>query len=381
MRLVRGRVTAWWSKIRAPVRYAVADPAGGAVLLRVPDYVEPSADDALLVSRIYEAFSRMKQAQGSAPAVFLPSSLWQEQLDESYTPMRTREAGGSLDEFHFYLANFGAWKRFTGITWSTLHHEARTLTQRRKLIETYVNLLRTWTWMHGGRKSPAALDHPLHGNQVGAQLASGFVTISSFPMEYYASLLAPLAAASGPRPAIAELGAGYGNLAYYLLSQLPAATFVDFDLPETLSVAAYFLMKTFPDKRALLYGEGQYDPSSRSDFDLVFLPSWEISRLSPRSVDLFSNYASLGEMTAEAARTYVSAITRATKYFFHVNHEVFRNVYGEGDASLLAHEYPVPAEEFDLLSRSPELFISTLNGTLDYASQSFVYLYGRRVRS
>lgn len=358
------------------VRYAVSNPAAGIVTLHTPDYVEPSNEDAELVARIFRAYARMKRDQARAPAVFLPSSMWE--LAEAYAPLRSALTEDKLEDFQFFLANFGAWEQYTGITWSTTLREARSFRERRALEnETFYKLFKLWQWFYGGRKPASALEHPHHGNQSGAYVEGTFVTISSFPLEVYGSLLAGIAQSSRERPIVAELGAGYGILAYYFLSHLEHSTFVDFDLPETLCVAAYFLLKSFPEKRALLYGEADYDPGLHSDFDLVLLPNWEVEKIGHGTVDMFLNYASLGEMTGEAVNRYVALIANATRYFFHVNHDRIRNVYDDGSEGLLSYEYPLPPE-FDLLFRFPELFITTMKGKIDLESDSFAYLYRRR---
>jgi len=359
-------------------RYFLSNPASGIVRLHAPNYVQPDPGDHDLVARIFESFVRMKADQSQARELYLPASIWEEQLARAYAPLRNALKSGDLSPFLFFLTNFGAWKEYTGITWSTTHQEAQS--RARKLIlqnETFLYLLRIWSWFYGGRKPVSALDLPRHGNHSGAFVDGAFVTISSFPLEVYGSQLARLAAGRSDRPVIAELGGGYGNLAYYTLSRQNASTYVDFDLPETLCVAAYYLLKSFPEKRALLYGEADYEASRHGEFDLVFMPNYAIEKLGSETVDVFANYASLGEMTREAVSNYVGAITNATKYFFHVNHDRVPSVYEDGSRGLLAYEYPIPPT-FELLFRYPELFFTMYKGSFDMESNSFAYLYERK---
>ncbi len=152
--------------------------------------------------------------------------------------------------------------------------------------------------------------------------------------------------------------------------------FIDFDLPEVVSVAAYFLAKSYPEKRVLLYGENDYGPDTHGRYDLIFMPSYEIAKVGTSTVDLFANASSLGEMTRDAARNYVERIVDGTDYFLHINHDRLANVFEGGERALLAHEYPVPGDKFDLLFRYPELFQLTSGGFVDLRSDSFIYLYG-----
>src|SRR5207248_361128 len=115
--------------------------------------------------------------------------------------------------------------------------------------------------------------------------------------------------------------------------------------------ATYFLLKSFPSRSALLYGEGEIDIDAH---DLVLMPPWALHELPPRSVDLFVNKNSLGEMDGDAARNYVQLIAERARYFFHMNHERFRNDFGDGRRSLVASEYDLPGDAFKLLFRLPE---------------------------
>jgi hypothetical protein len=107
------------------------------------------------------------------------------------------------------------------------------------------------------------------------------------------------------------------------------------------------------------------------------MPPWVLRELEPDSVDLFVNKNSLGEMTADAARNYVRLIADATRYFFHMNHDRFRNEFGGGERSLLASEYEVPST-MKLLYRLPELGHALVPRSIGGGgSDIYVYLYER----
>jgi putative sugar O-methyltransferase len=358
-------------RLRA-AKYAFRDPTAGSIRLHSPELVDPDPADRPLVERLYAAFHAMKAAQRSSPPVFQPSSLWQKQLDESYALLN-----GSLDEFHFYLSNFGAWPTYTGINWSDSHHGVRKSRLKSRVMknERFAKQHQLWRWFYGDRKPLQACAHPLYGNQSGAFIDGVFTALPSFSAEVTASIIVDMVKAEA-RPVIAELGAGYSPIGYYVLAGLKAAAYIDIDLPETLTVAAYFLMKSFPDRRALIYGEGPYTPRAADDYDLVFMPNFEIASLG--EVSAFYNGSSLGEMTRETADLYLGHITRAAGLILHANHEHRRNVYDDGSSSYLAFEYPVPSGEFDLLFRYPEIFGLTNEGYLNFENDTFQYLYRRR---
>lgn len=350
------------------------------IVLHSPEYIRPDPGERHMVERIFISYQQMKKDQEQAPACYAPSSLWRSQLEQAYGDLIAGWKGNDIERFHFFLANFGAWKTYLGLESSPFIGEcARSRLKRRYMQrDVFERQLKIWRWFQGDEKPLSRLSYPTHGNQAGAFIDGVFVGVGSFFNEVYGSLLCGLVA-HRPRPVVAELGAGYGKLAHFLLRDLTDFTYVDFDLPETLCVAAYYLIKAFPGRRSVLYGEAEYGPEAHDRYDLIFMPGFLISRLAPRSVDLFVNKNSLGEMTREGAAHYVAQITRATRqYFFHMNHDVRPCLFEDGQRGLLGREYPLPEDQFRLLVRYPDLGHMVYRGSLDFDQDVFFYLYLRR---
>lgn len=351
------------------------------VRLHCPPYVSPPADEVEVVTRIFDAFCRMKEAQASAPEVYRPTSLWQVQLERSYRPLSEGAAERDLGRFHRFLANFGVWEEYTGIEEGQLvRRSMRTPLGRAYLARVFEVLAHLWNHHYGGREPFAALARPAHGNLAGAWIDDVLVTVDSFFSEIYGRLIAGMVGDVG-RPVIVELGGGSGRLAYYATRDLAQSTYVDFDLPETLAVAAYYLMLAYPKKRALLYGEAPYEPAAAHErYELVFMPPFEIEKLASGRADIFVNETSLGEMSAEAVANYIRHVARAApRYIFHMNHDRNRNLYADGDRSLLSCEYPIPSDRYKLLFRYPELKHLLYGGAIDYASDTGLWLYEKTV--
>jgi hypothetical protein len=369
------------SWLRAP-GYLLFNPAATRVAVHAPPHVSPDPADGPLVERIFRSYRRMKEDQRGSPPVYLPADTWQRQLDVAYEYLNSGLRNNDVGRFHHFLANFGAWPHYTGVTWSTLIHGASRSVLKTRHLENEVFLRQSnlWRWFYGGRRPVEALDHPLHGNQSGAYVDGVFTTVSSYPAEVYGSVMAGLLAPSR-RPVIAEVGAGYGVFPYYLLRGLDDYSYVDFDLPETLCLAAYFLSKSFPEKRVLLYGEAEYSVESHGEYDLVFMPGYSIERLADSSAELFLNTFSLGEMAPATAANYVHHIARIARYFLHMNHDRVPNVFGNAERGLLGYEYPMPLDRFRLLYRYPDLFHMTNWGFLNFASDTFTYLYERNAEA
>ena len=126
----------------------------------------------------------------------------------------------------------------------------------------------------------------MHGNQCGAWIDGTFVVMGAFFGEIYGSILRNVIDEID-RPIVAELGAGYGKMPYFTLSGKDSC-FIDFDLPEILCLASYFLMRSWPEKKALLYGEEEYSEHQHDRYDLIFMPSFEIEKVGIESIGINS---------------------------------------------------------------------------------------------
>ena len=177
---------------------------------------------------------------------------------------------------------------------------------------------------------------------------------------------------------ILEIGGGYGKLAYYLLKNISNYTYIDLDIPETLTLASFFLSKSFPNKKNLFYGESNFNNNTLNEFDLIFLPPWEIETIQDNSLNLAINKNSLGEMSPETARNYINHIHRTSKYFFSMNHEYFRNHFDDGKKSLINKEYNIDKKFMELI-RYPDLGHLTYEGNkLDLDNNIFFYIYEKK---
>lgn len=359
------------------LRYLFSNPAPH-IVVHCPEYVEPDKADLPLVERIFNSFKNMKEDEQKAKHVYRPSKLWSDQLADSHGLMTAAVRENDISKFHYFLANFGAWRKYIGIESPNLIRDnMQSFIKRRYLQnEIFKYQLDHWKRFYGGRKPIEALSYPAFGNQLGAFIDGHFIGLGSFYNEIYGTNLSELIDDTD-HPVVADLGAGYGKLAYFLLRERQRFTFIDVDLPENVCLAAYYLMKTFSDKKALLYGE---DPlaGDLKQWDLIFIPSYEIEKLPSNSIDLFVNKSSLGEMSSESVENYVPHILRTTKYFFHINHEVYPNYYEKGERGLLGYEYPVPADQFRLLLRHPDIEFFLRIDYSDLSMDNFVYLYERR---
>ena len=346
------------------------------IKLHTPKIIEVNTLDSHLASRIFASYKKMKSDQKKTLGLFKPSAMWQLLIDRDYKILKESVETNDLNKFMFFLSNFGNWKDYLAIENNLLIKEySKNFFLRKYLLNVvFGKQLELWKYFNNYKKDTSALNAPIHGNQIGAYIDNNFVVIGSFSNEIIASMLNNLICKL-KRPVVSDLGGGYGKLAFYTLKEHKNFCFIDFDLPETLCLAAYYLMKTWPEKKTLLYGEEEYSQEKNNSYDLIFLPSFEITKLTNNSIDLFINKNSLGEMNPDAVNNYLKYICKSTNYFFHMNHDINRNIFQDGVKGLLGYEYPVDKKKFDLIFRYPAVEHPVYLGELDLDNDIFMYLY------
>jgi putative sugar O-methyltransferase len=147
-----------------------------------------------------------------------------------------------------------------------------------------------WRSQTEGRFSISALQGPAVGNPFGAMMEGTLVPVRAEYQHYCAQRILDLI--TSHNAIVAEIGGGFGGMAYYLLRDCPKITYIDFDVPESLALTAYYLSKSMPQFRLLLYGEEELTQSAITGYDIILMPPWELSKLPVRSVDItFSSHA------------------------------------------------------------------------------------------
>lgn len=345
------------------------------VEIHSPDYIKPDSSELEVITRIFNAYKKAKEDQKGKSRIFSPSSLWKDQLDKAYSPLLQGLEKDDIKPFHFFLSNFGSWKIPTGIENSGIIHSHASNQNSINYFENKMMapLVQWWINNESQGRGLELLAHPKFGNQCGAYVNGHFITIGSFFSDIYSRLITEFIKTK--RPIISEIGGGYGKLFYFLSRKISKFCYLDFDLPESLACASYFLLKAHPNKRFLLYGEGALSEEIMHEYDFIMLPSFEISKIPENSTDIFINTTSLGEMEPGTAQFFIGEICRSAKIFFHANHEYVRNYFKGGSASLLNNEYPIPSNQFELVVRYPDICHNIFQGTFDYNSDIFWYFY------
>ena len=102
-------------------------------------------------------------------------------------------------------------------------------------------------------------------------------------------------------------------MAYYLLRDRQNTTYIDFDAPESVALASYYLMKAFPALRFFLYGEGTLTQDAIAQADVVMLPTFALATMPAASADLtFTSYG-MAELSSATMVEYLKEICRITR--------------------------------------------------------------------
>ena len=231
------------------------------------------------------------------------------------------------------------------------------------LLNDAIHRYRLWKSLLGKAADVSQLSAPNIGNPYGVYF-DGTLVNCGFYQHYYATLIARLTKGRGRRTVL-ELGGGYGGMAYFLIRDNEHLTYIDFDLPENMALTAYYLLSAFPNRRILLFGESDLSLDALAQYSAIIMPSFAITRLPDKCVDLAFNSYSLAEMAPDTVNTFVSEFIRlANKYILHVNHNRVSQV--------VADDFGIDADgRFDLLYKIPAFWDLGRNLQMD----EYEYLY------
>jgi len=338
--------------------------------------------DSEHASRIIAAYRAAKSAQKTAPAPYQIRGVWAEWISINYGELVEALNSGQPDALLRILENFSRDQLAVGTGGSyddILRHQSPLFGSRyvRSVWCNYRNHL-----LESGC-NPSVLDYPVVGNPAGVVAYGSIVPIETLRHAYYAHSIVRLLL-EVDRPVVVEIGGGFGGQGHqtvtqYELSGRPFGKYLDFDIPEVLAVATYFLMKTFPARRFRLCGEGPVTTEYCGDFDFGMFPHFMVEQLGDLSADLVFNSHSFSEMDQEASSRYLLVIEKiCKKYFMHINHDMpleFREQGGSVRTNMPGSQL-VPAERnFKRLYKGP----SVLRRPEDRLYRAFTYLYERVV--
>jgi len=325
--------------------------------------------DRRVLTRITDSYNKAKVAQKSVDVCYQVSNEWVPIYEKSLKEIMGVLQNNEIEKLGIIYSNFFRESCSAGLIGLALDMDKcffrGSITQRHKKIYLYDSLHRykLWKSLLGDTHSVIDLTTPSVGNPYGYFIDGTFVNSGSDYLHYYATAIGRLIRGDSHR-IVVELGGGYGGMAYYLLRDNSNVSYIDFDLPENLTLTAFYLLMTLPEKKILLFGEGELTDDSIAEHDIVLMPNFEISKISDGCADVVFNSYSLAEMSSAAINNYIAEFSRILKgYFLHVNHNKLSEV--------VADNFGIDLSKFDLLYKIPALWNWGRNLEMD----EYEYLY------
>jgi hypothetical protein len=279
--------------------------------------IDRSADTALL-ERICTAYIKAEDQQQFVPRAYKASKWWEQVRQATLGPVMHALLTRDIDALRRAYRNFFRDPCSTGLIgvpygMSRPYSEDQKDHRRLYLIDVLYRLDH-WIEQTGGRFEWRDLAGPGIGNPFGVVIAGTLVEAGAEYRHYCAHRMSSLL--DSEKPAVAEIGGGFGGMPYYLFRDRTAVTYLDFDVPESLALASYYLTKAFPHLTFLLYGEGALNKEAIARSDVVLMPLSELAAMPADSVDVtFSSHA-LSDISREAMLEYLRHIAHMSKRCF-----------------------------------------------------------------
>lgn len=279
-------------------------------------HLDSQSNDTELLRRICEAYKAATRAPKSD--IYEPTEWWAAIRRTSLQPVIRALETADVESLQRMYANFFRDPCSDGLVGKTLllrPSVTRPFTRFHQAIYLTEALVRVdyWKRLTQNRYALSELGGPAVGNPFGVTLEGVLIRTGAEHQHYCAQKIAGLLDA--PDSVVFEVGGGFGGMAYYLLRGRQQIRYLNFDLPESIALAAYYLIKSFPEKRFLLCGETSGKSIASEHFDVALLPVSQISATPSRYADLVVSSHAMSDLKPAALSTYLEHIGRATKRY------------------------------------------------------------------
>lgn len=340
------------------------------------DRIDLSGDDTVLLKRISSAYKKASHDLHACSEIFRPSNEWLPIYKHNLKEVMQALEECNISAIDKIYRNFWREPCSTGLMGLPVNMKSAFFGKNKKIssvnktlyLNDSIHRFNLWKKLLGQRYSTDSLISPLIGNPYGYFIDNKFIKAGADYQHYYATRINELLDGQQTRKVVAEIGGGYGGMAYYLIRDAKKATYIDFDLPENLALTSYYLMKAFPEKKVLLYGEADLARANLAEYDIILLPNFQLDKLPDGTCDLIFNSYSLAEMSPQTINHYVlqsANLINKEGWFFHVNHTKHSLVS--------ARDFPIP-DDFVLISEEFAAWNLGRNSNMD----EYEFLYKRK---
>jgi putative sugar O-methyltransferase len=323
--IAKGMLTArlnMWRFAAHGVRHFKGDPRFN--LQNVTDgfasHIDESSDDRELLERICEAYIKSVRQQRFASNAYQPTDWWQQVRQRNLAPVTRALESRDINSLGKMYRNFfrdpcsagllgvpfGMTKAYFGGEINDFH--------RRFYLSHALYRLDYWRTQTAGHFELNDLAGPDIGNPFGIRINGTLVRVGAEYAQCCACKVCDLL--KSDYATVAEIGGGFGGMAYYLLRDRVNVTYCGFDLPESIALSSYYLLKSFPHLTFLLYGEKKLTKEAIEAANAVLMPVFEMVNMPSESVNVtFSSHA-MSDISPEALAEYMSNIDRTTSDAF-----------------------------------------------------------------
>ena len=282
--------------------------------------IDETTDDTELLERICTAYIRAVTQQQFAPKTYKATDWWQQVRQRSLGPVTHALLTRDIDTLRRMYRNFfrdpcssGLLGAPYGMSKAYFNGNIKDV-YRRFYLSHVLYRFDYWKEQTDGRFTLRDLAGPGIGNPFGVLIDGTHISVGSEYAHYCAHRVESLL--NSDTAIVAEIGGGFGGMAYYLLRDRAKLTYLDFDLPESIALASYYLLKAFPQLNVLLYGEEELTNRAIARANVVLMPVFELATMPAESVDVtFSSHA-MSDISSEALVEYLSNIDRMTRGSF-----------------------------------------------------------------
>jgi hypothetical protein len=285
--------------------------------------IDDQSVDAALLERICTSYIKAARQEQLVPEAYKPTRWWEQERRRRLQPVIQALMTCDTSAVRRMYQNFFRDPCSAGLIIEqgmAKHYFGNSLRgdfHRRLYLLDALYRIDYWRMQTGGRFTVGDLSGPAIGNPFGVMIEGTLVRPEAEYQHYCAHRIGGLL--DSKTATVAEVGGGFGGMAYYLLRDQPGTTYIDFDVPESVALTSYYLLKAFPHLRFLLYGEEELTRDAISRSDVVLMPVFELATMPLACVDItFSSYA-MSALSHEGMVDYLHHVDHMTRdYFFYI---------------------------------------------------------------
>lgn len=233
--------------------------------------------------------------------------------------------------------------------------------EERRIYRTFVSLL----WLKAQRLDrhglARRLEEPKVGNPVRMWLRRPFGRPKPISQDLANSIIecnvvCDALPERGPNTRIAEVGAGYGRLAY-VWSETQKGQYLIFDIPPALAVSQWYLPKVLPKKKCFLFRRFESFSEIEDELaeaDVGFFTSNQLEKFPPGFFDMMVTISTLPEMTKEQVDNFLALFSEKTRRAIYVKQwQHWKNPRDGTDMSMNDYVLPSPDWQIALDRKDP----------------------------